>query len=443
MYSPFVKNLLKRNKVKIGDRIIIEKDNQIYEGLLMPRIELGDKNSLVIKVSSGYNIGINAKGVKIKKSKHRESKEIKEEVKFEMGKEKFKKIKFDPEKPAISLISTGGTIISKVDYKTGGVKALEKPEELLANVPELKDIVNIKHVLTPFNKMSEDIDYKDWIRLANLTAKELNKNKGVIITHGTDTMHFTSAALSFMLKTSKPVVLTGAQRSSDRGSSDAWMNLICSAYAAISDIGEVMVCMHSTINDDYCSLIRGVRVRKMHTTRRDTFKSLRDFPLANVWTNGKFELLTKDYMMRRDDKVLVNAKFEPKVALLKVYPNSDPDVLEYYISKKYKGFVIEGTGMGHVPTQTEKSWIKNIKRIAKNYPVVIVPQTLFGRINRNVYANLRTLYYEANAIPGEDMIPEVAYIKLGWLLGHKYSLEKIRELMVTSIVGEITERSLV
>jgi len=441
-YSKQVQTALK--KFKIGDRIAVTKNNKTYEGLLMPRTELGDVNSIVLKLDSGYNIGIrHEKGVKIEKSKKPEPKEIKEEVKFELEKEKIKQLKFDSKKPKVALIMTGGTIISRVDYRTGGVYALEKPEELLTNIPELKNIVNIKDVITPFKKMSEDFNYKDWQTLANLVAKELNKSEGVIITHGTDTLHYTSAALSFMLKNLyKPVVFTASQRSSDRGSSDAFMNLICSAYAAISDIGEVGVCMHGSTDDQYCHFIRGTKCRKLHTTRRDAFRSINEMPLAKIWPDGKIDILNKNYKNRKDEKVVADVKFEPKIALLKSYPGSEPDILEFLVKKGYKGFVIEGTGMGHVPTEAEKSWIPVIKKLIKDgIPVVIAPQTIYGRINTNVYTNLRILFHEAKAIPAEDTLSETAYVKLGWILGHTKDLEKIRELMLTNIAGEITERS--
>jgi glutamyl-tRNA(Gln) amidotransferase subunit D len=441
-YSPEIKKLLKG--IKIGDRISVTKGKRKYEGLLMPRTEMGNNNCIVLKLDNGYNIGIKyEKGIKVKKSKKPEPKEVKEEAEFELGREKIKKIKFNPKKPKVSLIMTGGTIISRVDYRTGGVFALERPEELLTNIPELKDIVYIKNILSPIQKMSEDINYKDWQVLAELVAKELNNNKGVIITHGTDTLHFTSAALSFMLKNLyKPVVLTGAQRSSDRGSSDAFMNLICSAHTAIYDIGEVGVCMHATTDDHYCYFIRGTKVRKMHTTRRDAFRSINELPLAKVFPEGKIDILNKNYNKRKDEKVKADIKFEPKIALLKAYPGSEPDLLELLVKKGYKGFVIEGTGMGHVPTSTEKSWIKPIKKLIKDgIPVVIAPQTIYGRINTNVYTNLRILYHEAKAIPAEDMLPETAYIKLGCVLGHTKDLEKVREMMLTNIADEITERS--
>ncbi len=444
-YSEEIQKLFRKMNVRTGDRIVVTKDKNAYEGLLMPRIELGDRSSVVLKLDNGYNIGIKyGKGIKIQKSKRAEPKAVKEEAKFEMGKEHFKKIKFDSSKPQVAFIVTGGTIISRVDYKTGGVAPLEKPEELLSNVPELKNIVNIKDVTTPFRKASEDLDYKDWQKIATLAAREANKNEGVIIAHGTDTMHFTSAALSFMLKTSKPIVLVGSQRSSDRGSSDAALNLVCAAYSSLSDIAEVGICMHGSVEDDFCSFHRGTRVRKMHTTRRDTFQSLDDFPIAKVWNNGRIEILNQNYRKRSDEKVVADTKFEPKVALVKAYPNSDPEVLNWYVSKGYKGFVIEGTGMGHVPTKATKSWIPIIKKLSKTgIPVVIAPQTLFGRVNRYVYDALRILYNEAGAISGEDMIPETAFVKLGFILGHTKDFEKVREFMQRNVAGEITERSVV
>jgi len=441
-YSPEVQKALKN--IKIGDRISIIKHKKTYEGLLMPRTELGDRNCIVIKLDSGYNIGIShEKGIKVEKSKKPEPKEIKEEVKFEIGKEKIKELKFDLKKPKVALIMTGGTIISRVDYRTGGVYALEKPEELLTNIPELKNIVFIEDIKIPFKKMSEDLNYKDWQLLASLTAKELNKNEGVIITHGTDTLHYTSATLSFMLKNlSKPVVLTASQRSSDRGSSDAFMNIICSAYAAISNLAEVGVCMHATTDDHYCHLIRGTKCRKLHTTRRDAFRSINEMPLAKIWPDGKIDILNKNFKKRSDEKVVADVKFEPKVALLKSYPGSEPEILEFLVKKGYKGFVIEGTGMGHVPTFAEKSWIPTIKKLIKDgIPVVIAPQTIYGRINTTVYTNLRILYHDTKAIPAEDMLPEVAYVKLGWLLAHYKDIEDIRKMMLTNIAGEITSRS--
>jgi glutamyl-tRNA(Gln) amidotransferase subunit D len=447
MYPKRIESILKRKKLRIGERIVIEKDGKRYEGLLMPRIELGDQLSLVIKLDSGYNMGIRFdSGVKIEKSRSTEPKEILEEEQYELGRTKKEhlKVSFDPKKPPVCLIPTGGTIASRVDYRTGAVRAVSDPKELLHNIPELAEIVNVKEIVTPFTKMSEDMEPHDWKAIAEITARKLNSgDHGVIITHGTDTLHYTSAALSFFLRNlSKPVVLTGSQRSSDRGSSDAGMNIICAARAAVSDIAEVGICMHGEPDDSYCLFLRGTKVRKMHTSRRDAFRPINDLPLAKVWPDGRIDKINPEQKRRSEGRIELDARFEPNIAILKAYPGSDPGVIDYHVRKGVKGFVIEGTGLGHVPTFAKRSWIKAIKKHAEHIPFVVAPQTLYGRVNPDVYTNLRILFHEAGAIPGEDMLPETAYVKLGWVLGHTGSVEKVREMMLTNYAGEITKRSL-
>lgn len=449
MYSKKVLTLLKKKKIKIGDRVLVKKIGKKTEGILMPQTGAGDPETLVLKLDSGYNIGIKFRNAGIEKSIRSEPKNIKIEENFEMGKIKkgLLKVKFDAKKPDVSLIATGGTIASRVDYKTGGVHMQMDPKEFLHNVPELAGIINLKKILNPFNIASEDIDYTHWQEIAKLAAKQLNSgDKGIIITHGTDFLHYTAAALSFFLRNlTKPVVLVGSQRSSDRGSSDAGLNLICAAYAAVSDIAEVGVCMHSSINDDSCLFIRGTHCRKMDTQRRDAFRPINEYPLAQIWPNGKIQIKNHEYKKRDDKgKVKLDVKFEPKITMLRTYPGADPDVINYYISKGYKGFVIESSGLGHVPTQTKKSWTKIIKKHTKDgIPFIMTPQTIYGRINPHVYTNLRILYKESGAIPGGDMLSEVAFVKLGWVLAHVQNFEEIKNAMLKNYAGEITKRTLV
>src|SRR3989344_2054869 len=443
-YSKDALAAIKKSKAGIGDKLKITKKGQAYEGLLMPRSEIGDASAIVIKMDNGYNVGIKyEKGTRVEKVAGKTPAPVKEEVAFEEGKEPIKMIRFDYAKPKVALVSTGGTIASKVDYKTGGVAAMENPEELLMNVPELANIVNVSSIVTPFAKMSEDMDNKDWALIAEAVSKELGKNDAVIVTHGTDTLHYTAAALPFMLKDlGKPVILVGAQRSPDRGSSDAFMNLVCAARAAALDLRGVYICMHGTTNDDYCILTKGTRTRKLHTSRRDAFQHLSEDPVAKVWPDGKVEYLVEHTTRNNSAKTSADTKFESKIALLKVYPGSDPAVMDWLIGKGYKGFVIEGTGLGHVPTKAKQSWIPSIKKaFRKNIPVVVVSPTLQGRVNPNVYSNQRILFYEAGAISGEDMLPETAYVKLGWVLGHAKKFDEVKKWMGTNIAGEITERS--
>jgi len=453
MYSEKVEKALKQRKIKVGDRVVVKKLGRQTEGLLMPQTGAGDPETLVIKLDNGYNVGIKFKNAGIVKSKTKEPKAIGQQEGYELGKtsKSAMKIKFNPKNPPISIISVGGTIASRIDYKTGGVKALEDPKEFLHNVPEMGRIVNVKSIEKPFTKMSEDMEPADWIKIAEITAKRLNAgDKGVLVTHGTDFLHMTAAALSFFLRDlTKPVVLVGSQRSTDRGSSDGGMNLICASHAAIGNIAEVGICMHGRMNDDYCMFSRGTHVRKMNTQRRDAFRPINEYPLAHIWPDGKTKVRNYNHNKRNDKgKVKLDTAFDPKVALLKAYPGSDPSIIDYYVSKGYKGFVIEAGGLGHVPTNGKLSWIPTIKKHSKSgtgIPFVTAPQTIYGRINPNVYSNLRTLYKETGAIPGGDMLSEVAYIKLGWVLGHNdvaKSPEKVREMMLTNYAGEITSRTL-
>jgi glutamyl-tRNA(Gln) amidotransferase subunit D len=201
--------------------------------------------------------------------------------------------------------------------------------------------------------------------------------------------------------------------------------------------------MHGSMSDDYCLFTRGTHARKMDSQRRDAFRPVNEMPLAKIWPQGKIIEVNKEFRRRSQGKVRLDTKFEPKVAILKVYPGADPDVIDYYVSKGYKGFVIEATGLGHVPTHGKNQWISTIEKHTKDgIPFVTTLQTIYGRINTDVYTNLRMLYHGAGAISGQNILTEAAYIKLGWILGHTKDLEKVREMMATNYAGEITKRTL-
>ena len=436
MYGNKIMDYFKANGISVGDKVRISYNGTSTDGELMPSTEYNDPDVLIIKLKNGYNIGMNFSKVKLEK------------LEGPNTPIEFPKVELAGQKglPRISMIYTGGTIGSRIDYKTGGVYMLTKPEELLFDVPEVSKIANI--VIEPlFSIASEDMSYLEWQKMAEDTADALNKGaKGVVITHGTDTMHYTSAALSFMLQgLNAPVVLTGSQRSSDRGSSDAFMNLVCSAYAAAqSDIAEVGVCMHSTSSDDECAYMRGTKVRKMHTSRRDAFRAINGKPLAYIGKGGMIRYNSQYRKVQAENKeVHAQTKFEPKVAIVKAYPDSEPDIMDFYTGKKYRGIIIEGTGLGHAPVSTshqEYQWLPKIKEAADSGIVIgITSQCIYGRVNSSVYRNLR-LMSSAGAIYCEDMTPETAYVKLGWLLGN-YDAAKARELLPANLVGEIGARS--
>ncbi len=436
MYSSKLANLFKEKRVAIGDTIRVEKADFAIEGELMPNTEAGSDSSIIVKMKSGYNAGI------LFDDKVRLEKVSGRKTKSEFP---FAKPKADSKLPKVVIIWTGGTIGSKVAYGEGGVESTVKPEELFYYVPELPEIANISmnHL---FSVWSQDLTYTEWQKLADAVAKEINAGaRGVVITHGTDTMHYTAAALSFMLKNlNAPVVLTGSQRSSDRGSSDAFLNLIAATrIAAGSDIAEVGICMHASSSDDKMAFIRGTKARKMHTSRRDAFRAINDKPIAYVTLDGKIAYVG-DYRKigKSSAKVRAETKFEPLVALLKTHPNSDPEVMQYYLEKGYRGFIIEGTGLGHTPIDVAhegRSWLPHIKSaIGESAVVGMTSQTIYGRVHPNVYAPLRVLN-NAGVVFCEDMTPETAYVKLGWLLGN-YDNERAKELLNKNIAGEINDR---
>jgi glutamyl-tRNA(Gln) amidotransferase subunit D len=220
------------------------------------------------------------------------------------------------------------------------------------------------------------------------------------------------------------------------------MNLICASHLITkSDLGEVVIVMHESMDDNYCIAIRGCRCRKMHTSRRDAFKSINENPIAKISYSGEIQMINKNYMRKKEGKVVVDDRLEEKVAFVKVYPGIDPEIFDFYLEKKYKGFVIEGTGLGHVPTFGKDSVLNKIKKIReKGIPVVITSQCIYGRVHPTIYANLRKLF-KLGVIFAEDMLPEVAYIKLMFVLGHTKDEEKLKTLMLKNLAGEISERS--
>jgi len=403
----------------LGDRISVERNGMSYEGVLMPSRRAGH---VVIKLNNGYNIGLRAEESDIKLvEKGQELKPI----------DSDKPLQQKAGLPQVSILSTGGTIASKVDYRTGAVTSQFSAGEIISAIPELEEIANY-HARVIYQILSENMRAEYWTRLARAVAEEIQSGaEGVIITHGTDTMMYTAAALSFMLKTPVPVVIVGSQRSSDRPSSDASMNAVCAASAAISDIAEVCVVMHGTTSDDYCSIHRGTRVRKMHTSRRDAFQSMNQPPLGRVdYLTRKIQTFLP-YCRRGEVELQLKELLEPRCALVKYTPGSSPEILDYYVDKGYRGIVIEGTGLGHVASD----WIDTIRRATEEgIPAVVTSQCLRGRICDRVYDTGRYML-DAGAIEGEDMLPEVALVKLMWVLAHRP--DEVRSLMKTPLAGEI------
>jgi glutamyl-tRNA(Gln) amidotransferase subunit D len=302
-------------------------------------------------------------------------------------------------------------------------------------------IVNVKKIDVPFKIFSENMSSEHWIKIAEAIKPMLDdpEIKGVIVSHGTDTLHYTSAALSFFLKNlNKPVVLTYSQRSIDRASSDASLNLQCAARMAISDCAEVMLVGHANSEDEYCYALRGTKVKKLHSSRRDAFKPINTVSIAKVFPD-KIEFLSK-YKARNNGKVELDVGFSDKTALIKFYPGQSPDILDFY-ALKYKGIVIEGTGLGHVAgSDSLNSWIPALKKHIKNGLVVcMTAQTVFGRVDPYVYSTALELL-DAGVIFLEDMLSETALVKLGFVLGHYGWKANAREKMLENLAGELNDR---
>ncbi len=421
---------------KAGDKVKIITAKDEFEGILMP----DEKEFVVLKLSSGYNIGIDKKRVQETKfvSSHKEPK-------GDVHAAETKK-----ELPTIAILHTGGTIASKVDYETGGVTAKFTPEEILGMFPELKDIANIRSRLVG-NWSSEDLRFTQYNLLAHEVVKEIEQGvDGIIITHGTDTLHYTSAALSFMLNNlGVPVLLVGSQRSSDRGSTDSAVNLLSAAFFIThsKDFAEVAICMHEDSSDDWCSILPGTKTRKMHSARRNAFQAINVTPWARVNVNEKkVDLLRTGYRKRAKTKASVREfKSDIKVGILKTHTNMYASQFESYTG--FDGLIIEGTGLGHAPILTnsgssgenEKIAATLKKLIEKGTIVAMATQTIHGRINMDVYSPGRTLQELGIIGNSMDMTPETAFIKLAWLLSNSPK-DKVVELYHTNLVGEISER---
>jgi glutamyl-tRNA(Gln) amidotransferase subunit D len=346
------------------------------------------------------------------------------------------------------ILSTGGTIAARVDYRTGGVISAFSANDLIAVIPELAEIANIRG--TGIMKIwSGDMRPDHYKLMAGAIAKELEEGvDGIVLLQGTDTMHYTSAMLSFMLRNLPvPVVITGAQRSSDRGSSDAAMNLICGVnFAANADFSGVVICMHGTLDDKECHIHSGTRVKKMHTSRRDAFKSIDRKPIAKVdYESRKIEFIG-EHPGRRKTPLDVASALETKVGILRVYPGLTHEQVAFFRERGYHGLVVEGTGLGHMSIDNVDELTKENERIAQELRalldsgciVVMTSQCPHGDINMNVYSYGRDLL-KMGVISGKGMLPEVAYVKLMWLIGN-YGVERARTMISENIAGEIVER---
>ena len=414
---------LKTNQISVGDSVNILAEIT-YSGIIMPRYEHSDDKHIVLKLKSGYNIGLEISKIeKIEKSQ--------ETIKITKTDEKIEKVKGLPK---ILLLSTGGTIASKVDYRTGAVTPILTAEELNSSVPELATIANIDAEVL-FSEYSENIMPEHWLKIAE-KIKEFSKSDytGIIIAHGTDTMHYTSSFLSFALAGFPiPIVLVGSQRSSDRASSDAALNLIgATKFIIESNTKGIYIVMHQDENDDTIACHLGTRVRKNHTSKRGAFQTIGGNPAFIIAENQIQKNISKDFFKINEFQSKINV--DTKVALVKYHPGYDPNLLNQLIENGYKGIIFEGTGLGHIG----KVMYENVKKAnEKGIFLGMTSQCIDGRIGMTVYESGRDLL-DLGIIPLENMIPEVALVKAMWAIGNYQNIDEVKKIMLKNIASELS-----
>ncbi|GAB4305223.1 MAG: Glu-tRNA(Gln) amidotransferase subunit GatD [Promethearchaeota archaeon] len=427
-YEGVAKELLLAAGAKVWDVLrVTTKDGRVYEGILLPRNKFATPGYVELKLDNGYNVGFRVEGdVKVEVTGNHEAK-------YAIPQRDFPKKEGVPD---VLILGTGGTIASRLDYVTGGVIPAFTPGELFSAVPEIADACNVETEMV-FEIFSEDMTPEHWVQLAEKVAKRATEFDGIVVGHGTDTMAYTAAALSFMIDDlNVPVVLVGSQRSSDRPSSDAAVNLVNAVtVAAKAPFAEVVVCMLGTTSHEDGYVHRGTRVRKMHSSARHTFRTIGDVPLGKV-RDGNVTLFHDDLRPRNDATPVARAKFEPKVALLHAFPGMNPEVVDFLVDKGYRGLIVAGTGLGHVSHQLMPS----LGRANEEGMVVgMTVQTLWGYTGMDVYETGRE-EQALGIIPCQDMLPEVAYVKLGWLLATCDDVEEVKRLLPLNLKGEILPR---
>jgi glutamyl-tRNA(Gln) amidotransferase subunit D len=429
MYSEEIRDILSDKNIETGDRVKINEK----EGRLMPKPDTGDQNIINLKLDSGYNIGLEPENIELVE-------------KQEASEDQNEEINHEEDRPDILVLHTGGTIASRVSYEEGGVKPSYNVEDLVEMYPELASEVNLHSELVA-QMLSENMEPEHWMEIAEMIDEVKDDYDGIIVGHGTDTMQYTGAALSLMLKgIDTGVVLVGAQRSSDRPSSDASMNMYCAAkFLTDTEFTGFGVCMHAGSSDTECSILPPNKVRKMHTSRRDAFEPINSEEIALIdYDTGEIE-----YSEIEEKEYEKNIDVNSNIAVVKSRPGMKPEELEFVLEKDYDGLVVEGTGLGHLPvnsfddkTQHHEEILGKLGLIADEMPVVMASQCLNGRVDMNVY-DAGVKIQDSGVVSAEDMHPELAYVKLAWSIGNSDSRDSALELFQKDINGEISERSMI
>ena len=446
-YAGYKDNALKflsDNGVAVSDTVkIIGKeddggeDDKEIQVVVMPRYEYCDDAHITVKLKSGYNVGLAIDAIKEISKVVAPSDSTKQVTE--------KKTEKRAGLPNILLLTTGGTIASKVDYRTGAVTSVLTAEELVESVPELSEMANIDAKVL-FSEYSENIVPAQWIEIAKAVSEYAESDyAGIIIAHGTDTMHYTSSFLSFALAGFQmPIVLVGAQRSSDRASSDAALNLIGTVkfISECADARGVYVAMHKGSSDDVIACHVGTRVRKNHASKRGAFETVGGEPAFLVRMDGggdgdKNNSIDKNMQTDffADDRFTPKIRLNENVAIVKYHPGYKAEMLESIIDSGYNAIIFEGTGMGHIG--------KNM------YPAVgkahrqgifmgMTSQCLDGKVRMTVYESGRDLL-NLGITPLGNMIAEVALVKAMWVTGDTVDSKEVEQRMLKEVASEFSE----
>ncbi len=391
-----------------------------------------DKKLVIIKLKSGYDIALPSGEVSSARLLKKGAGEMAMTGKSEH---------INQSNPDLSLITTGGTISSKIDYKTGGVSPSVPSEYYFQITPGLKDFGKIE-VNPVMNVLSENMKPSDWVKIARAAYTSINNGaKGVIVTMGTDTMHYAAAAMSFLLNPlSVPIVFTGAQRSTDRGSTDASTNLLLSAMTASRwGGGESVICMHATPNDDYNFILRGNRARKMHSERRDAFRPINTKPLGRVFLDGRIE--AAPWFIEKAKETVLNPKIDDKVRMIVSYPGMKGEQITDAIREGVHGLILVGTGFGNLPLDDPSVRKALSKADSEGIPLAVTSQTIYGPTNRFVYSTMREISARKNIVYLGNMITETALVKMMFVLGQTKKVEEVKRLMEKPLAGESSDRN--
>nr|WP_300094617.1 asparaginase [Sedimentibacter sp.] len=327
-------------------------------------------------------------------------------------------------KKNILLIATGGTIASKKTDE--GLAPGITSEELLSYVPEIKEFCNVDTIQL-LNIDSTNIQPEYWVLMTESIEKNYDKYDGFVISHGTDTMSYTSAALSYLIQNSdKPIVVTGSQKPINADITDAKKNLLDSfRFAAEKDVKGVYLVFDG-------KAIIGTRARKVKSKSYSAFESI-NFPVAAIIDDTRITRYIRNEHDHENETVKFYKSIYPSIFLLKLVPGMEPDVLDY-IGEKYEGVVIESYGVGGLPFLDKRNFLEKLGGLTEKGKIVVVAtQVMFEGSDMGVYeVGVRALK-QFNVLQAYDMTIEAAITKLMWIMAQTKDFDEVKEKFYTRI----------